>query len=135
MLIQDVPLLVGTHESNENEESPSTEMKEITLQLMAYIRENCCESLHMTALARRFHISKSYMFKIFKHFTGYTPHQYVMQERINRAMLMLNRAHESVTQVAARTGFNDSSHFIRAFKGATGMTPGEFKELASAQCN
>lgn len=107
----------------------SLEMKEISDRMTDYIREHCCEPIDMTMLAERFHISKSYMFKIFKMFTGYTPYQFLMQHRIKRAKQLLSNSSSSITQIASKTGFNDSSHFIRTFKEATGMTPGEYKRF------
>ncbi len=127
LLTQLILLLGRTKETAVSVERASTEMREITMRMMEYIVEHCCEGMDMSALAEQFHISKSYMFKIFKMFTGYTPYQYLMLERIAHAKQMLNKESETITQIASRTGFNDSSHFIRTFKEATGMTPGEFK--------
>lgn len=127
LLIQVLILLGRTKASSVNKARASEEMQAISERMMLYITEHCCESLDMTSLAERFHISKSYMFKIFKMFTGYTPYQYLMLQRIGLSKRMLTHGRQSVTQIAARTGFNDSSHFIRTFKEATGMTPGEFK--------
>lgn len=127
-LLTQVMLLLGrTRESCVSKERASSEMREISEQMMDYITEHCCEAMDMTELASQFFISKSYMFKIFKMFTGYTPYQYLMLQRISRAKHMLVHGSDTITQIAARTGFNDSSHFIRTFKDATGLTPGEYK--------
>ncbi|MEF2246146.1 MULTISPECIES: AraC family transcriptional regulator [unclassified Paenibacillus] len=133
LLTQLILLLGRTKESSVSVERASTEMREITTRMMEHIVEHCCDRIDMSALAEQFHISKSYMFKIFKMFTGYTPYQYLMLERIARAKQMLHAENVTITQIAARTGFNDSSHFIRTFKEATGMTPGDYKSASREQ--
>ena len=48
--------------------------------------------------------------------------------RRERAMALLQRTSKPVKQVAEAAGFQNEKSFIRAFKGWTGMTPGEWRE-------
>ncbi|HZG58137.1 helix-turn-helix transcriptional regulator [Paenibacillus sp.] len=131
LLIQ-VLVLLGRGRARATEradEALSADIREICERMVEHIRESCCEPLQVSEIARSFHVSKSYMFKVFKAYTGYTPHQYLTMQRIYKAKEMLENGGESVTAIAARTGFNDSSHFIRTFKESTGMTPAEYKNM------
>ena len=47
--------------------------------------------------------------------------------RRERAMTLLQRSSKPVKQVAEAAGFQNEKSFIRAFKGWTGMTPGEWR--------
>ena len=47
--------------------------------------------------------------------------------RRERAMDLLQRSSKPVKQVAEAAGFQNEKSFIRAFKGWTGMTPGEWR--------
>ncbi|MDD7625716.1 MAG: AraC family transcriptional regulator [Butyricicoccus sp.] len=42
---------------------------------------------------------------------------------------MLIGSQNTVEQIAELCGFNSASHFTRAFRGATGITPSEFRRL------
>ncbi|MCB2017428.1 MAG: AraC family transcriptional regulator [Hydrogenophaga sp.] len=50
--------------------------------------------------------------------------------RRDRAIALLQRTSRPVKQVAAAAGFQNEKSFIRAFKGWTGKTPGEWRERA-----
>jgi AraC-like DNA-binding protein len=51
--------------------------------------------------------------------------------RRERAMNLLQRSSKPVKQVAEAAGFQNEKSFIRAFKGWTGMTPGEWRGSAA----
>lgn len=50
--------------------------------------------------------------------------------RRSRAMALLQRSQRPIKQVAQAVGFRNEKSFIRAFKGWTGMAPGEWRERA-----
>lgn len=57
----------------------------------------------------------------------------VLDERVARAARLLaspQRAHRSITDVAFACGFNDLSHFGRAFTRKVGMTPSQWRRSA-----
>jgi AraC-like DNA-binding protein len=47
-------------------------------------------------------------------------------------MTLLQRSSKPVKQVAEAAGFQNEKSFIRAFRGWTGMTPGEWREQGAA---
>ncbi len=49
--------------------------------------------------------------------------------RVEAACALLAGSDEPLTDVAARTGFADQSHFTRAFKRRIGLTPGRYRRL------
>jgi YesN/AraC family two-component response regulator len=58
--------------------------------------------------------------------------EYLNALRIRRACRELADAGTRLADVALRAGFSDQSHFTRAFKRATGMTPGAFRRTCGA---
>jgi AraC-like DNA-binding protein len=48
--------------------------------------------------------------------------------RCERAKDLLYRSSKPVKQVAALAGFRNEKSFVRAFKGWTGVAPGEFRK-------
>lgn len=63
----------------------------------------------------------------FKEIVGTTPMEYLAQWRMYRAGVMLRRERKALGEVAALVGYRSEAAFNRAFKKASGMTPGAFR--------
>ena len=61
---------------------------------------------------------------------GRTPMSFVHHIRMQRAVELLERGGLPVDQVARQTGFTSRSHFSRAFKKHTGLSPILFRHAA-----
>jgi AraC-like DNA-binding protein len=81
--------------------------------------------LGLDELADRAGVSAFHFIRLFKRETGFTPHSYLMQHRLERAKELLLSGF-SIAQVAAMAGFYDQSHLGRHFRSLVGATPGEF---------
>ncbi len=73
-------------------------------------------------------MSKYHFLRLFKEYTGMTPHQYWLNIRINRGRQAL-RSGVPVSDIANHLGFNDLSHFNRRFKPVFGITPRQYQQL------
>jgi AraC family transcriptional regulator len=60
---------------------------------------------------------------------GVSPHRYVSQRRLKSAMAMLAIGKLPLSEIAHRSGFSSQASFNRAFRRATGMTPGDYRRL------
>ena len=65
--------------------------------------------------------------KLFQKLMRMSPSAYVTQVRINAAKALLRTTDKRISDIAVETGFCDHSHFIKAFRAATGQTPNEFR--------
>ncbi|TBL73237.1 AraC family transcriptional regulator [Paenibacillus thalictri] len=92
-----------------------------------YISDRYADTLSMDTLAAEFHMSKSYLHKLFKLHTGQTPNQYQLLQRINHAKLLLSGSDEPITAISLRLGFGEMAYFSRCFKEATGVTPSFYR--------
>ena len=81
-------------------------------------------------VARRLHVSSRSLQRAFAD-TGEPLAAYIRRRRLEEARrtLLDGRGRTSVTQVAARYQYADSSHFIRMFKQNFGTTPTDFLRL------
>lgn len=68
--------------------------------------------------------------RAFKQSTGLSPHQYLLQARINRAKQLLAGRSLSITEIALQTGFATPSHFSVTFRRIAGMTPRAYRDGA-----
>jgi AraC-like DNA-binding protein len=93
--------------------------------------------LSLTEVAAEHGISKRTLYYAFAQ-VGTTFVHELMSLRLERARRLLSDARYSelsVTEVAARCGFNDSSHFARRFRKRFGVAPAQMRRGAGAKLN
>ena len=79
------------------------------------------------ALAAKTGIGLNRFLREFKVTFEATPHQYLQQRRLARALELLRSTDASLTTVALETGFASHSHFAAAFRAALGITPNAYR--------
>jgi AraC family transcriptional regulator len=62
---------------------------------------------------------------------GTTPHQYLIEQRIERAKACLWGSRASITDTSASVGFSNPSHFATTFKKRVGVSPSAFRRDTS----
>ncbi len=97
--------------------------------LLCYIAEHYNEKVTLDNLCEIIHVSKFHFLKLFKTHTGFTPYEYLINYRINKAKQLLKNTDISVNDVCVCVGFNDESSFIKQFKKATGYTPLNYRRF------
>jgi AraC-like DNA-binding protein len=93
-----------------------------------YIREHFNRTLSLEELAGVACLSPFHFHRLFVKNTGMSPHEYVIQIRIDRARELLLKGN-SIAEVSTDVGFVDQSHFTRFFKRVVGIAPGRFVGL------
>jgi acetamidase/formamidase/AraC-like DNA-binding protein len=84
-------------------------------------------------VARAEGISERYLQKLFES-TGDNFTHYLRERRLHRAWMDLSNpaeAHQSVSEIGYRCGFNDAAHFSRAFRERYGLPPRLFRQRES----
>ncbi len=105
--------------------SPSTSgLSSQRLQiLLDYIHESLGQDISLADLAKLVDLSKYHLCHIFKHQMGISLHQYVIQQRVERAKQLLKNRGMTITSIAQACGFSSHSHLTRHFKRIVGVTP------------
>lgn len=93
--------------------------------VIEYIRNNLQQDLGLNELSSLLHMSPHYFCSLFKQSMKMTPHQYVIQTRVNCAKELLLTRKYNIAQVAFMVGFANQSHLNRHFKKLIGVTPGK----------
>lgn len=62
--------------------------------------------------------------------TGVTPVAYILQVRLNYARRMISSENTSLTAIATKCGFQNLSHFSKAFKQQFGISPMQYRKSA-----
>ena len=99
-------------------------------RVLEYIQANLAGDLHLQELAEIADLSTFHFAKLFKRSTGSSPHQFVLQRRLERAKELLRNPHISLSEVSLRAGFADQSHLSNIFRRYVGLTPARFRSLS-----
>jgi AraC family transcriptional regulator len=94
-----------------------------------YINSHLDQDLKLAELSIIAQISPYHFLRLFKKSLGITPHQYILQQRIDRAKYLLKSSSLDISEIALRVGFCDSSHLTRCFKSSLGKTPSQWRQL------
>jgi len=89
------------------------------------------EGVSLEDLAAEARLSPFHFARAFKKATGASPHQHLLQRRLERAKELLARPDSRIGDVAFRLGFSDQSHLTRLFRRHYGMTPRAYQRGAS----
>lgn len=112
------------YDAPDSVKNDTTENEKIN-QVITYINQNLTEELSLDQLSARFYISKYYLSRQFKQFTGLSLYQYIMKKRLIFARNML-QAGTPVMDACLGCGFNDYSNFLKAFKREFGRNPSKY---------
>lgn len=93
------------------------------------IEQRFNQSIRLSTVADELHINSSYLSRLFIGETGTSFSACLSHIRINHAKEMLRTTEFSVEEIAVRCGFCNSSHFIKLFHTAEGMTPMQYRTV------
>lgn len=96
-------------------------------KVLDYIGENLAGDLCVQELAHVAGMSAHYFSELFRKSVGRSPHQYVLSRRIERAKETLRNPKRSVLEAGLSAGFQNPSHFARAFRRVMGTSPRRFR--------
>jgi AraC family transcriptional regulator len=94
-----------------------------------FIEDNCLRNIRLEELAALLGLSQSHFSHAFKAATGVAPHQWQVNARLGKAKQMLLNADQTLTAIAADTGFSDQAHFTRVFRKNVGTTPAHWQKI------
>jgi AraC family transcriptional regulator len=98
-------------------------------RVLDYIEQHLDEDISVARLADLAHLSVFHFTRMFSAAIGISPHRYVSRRRLENAMAMLAVGKLPLCEIALRSCFSSQASFNRAFRRATGMTPGEYRRL------
>jgi YesN/AraC family two-component response regulator len=122
--LTDIMLRLSANQKNDINNQTTRLIQEINKFVSANYSDY---ELCVNKIAAEFDMSVPYLSKLFKKETSVKLHDYINSVRISKAKKMLNNY--SVSEVAVKVGFNDSSSFIKIFKKFEGITPGQYIKL------
>ncbi len=97
------------------------------LNIVSYIDENITESIDLKELASEYCISYDRFRHVFKDVIGVSPNKYITIGRLKYSINLLQSTNLSITDIALKSGFGDSSKYSAIFKRVFGLTPKSYR--------
>lgn len=97
------------------------------IQAADYILSSFDPNITVKDIADHLHISRSYLFALFKKNMNISPQQFLIMTRITSARELLADTDLSIEVVANSCGYQNAFAFSRAFKKETGLSPREYR--------
>jgi AraC family transcriptional regulator of arabinose operon len=98
-----------------------------------HIYDHMAEKMTLAALAERSGLSPSRLAALFRDQTGMTPQQFLEEQRLARAQMLLERTTHTVGAIAAEVGFENPFYFTLRFKRHTGLAPTDWRRRISLE--
>lgn len=93
-----------------------------------YINDNLELDLSLASLAALVDMSPYSFIRSFKSALGVTPHQYIIEQRMELAKFLLSHTQLPIVEIALRAGCSSQSNFTVLFRKQVGMTPKAYRE-------
>jgi len=96
-------------------------------RVLDYISAHLTDEITVAELARVSGLSTFHFARMFTLVVGISPNRYVSRLRLEQAMADVAAGKLSLAQIAFKSGFSSQASFTRAFRRATGITPGDYR--------
>ena len=100
-------------------------------ELIKYIRSNYGRNLSLELLAEHAHMSREYLSRKFKSYTGTNISDFIAEIRIERAKQLLRSSTHSIMDISSYCGYTSLGNFQKFFKKLTGCNPSEYRKKHS----
>lgn len=94
---------------------------------MKFMRQNLHHNFRMEDIAAQVDMGYSKFRKIFKEYTGFSPAQYFLRLKMERAKDYLLNTTLSCKEISYRLGFDSASYFNKMFRLYQRQTPAEYR--------
>ena len=95
--------------------------------------DRCHEAVRIAEVAQASGVHPVHLARVFRRYLGCSPGEYLRQRRLARSSMLLRETERPLSDVAASSGYVDQSHFAKAVKSATGLTPRAYRQLGSSE--
>lgn len=115
--------------NTKNDEQMQKVSEQLFIRCLSHI-ENAYGNVSVDYLAKRYFISRRYLYAMFKEYRNMSPIDYILSVRMKAADKFLTTTDFSVSHIAELTGYSDYNHFTRAYKKYYGVLPSKRRKLS-----
>lgn len=95
--------------------------------MLSFIYEHYSENVALADIAESAHISTGECCRIFRKHLQTTPYQFLTEYRVRKSIELLPSV-LSISEIAGRCGYNQTSNYIAKFKSVIGCTPAQYRK-------
>ncbi|HEX6224116.1 MAG TPA: AraC family transcriptional regulator [Chryseolinea sp.] len=114
------PNAVGLESENKRHQEAVENAKE-------YLHANFQRCISLTELSRHCGVSLFYLSRLFKRYTDYSPHQYLLNVRLKHGELLLKETSSSIADITYASGFTSPEYFSTLFKQKYHASPTSYR--------
>ena len=100
----------------------------IDARIAAYIEENLTGDLSVTALSRKFHLSRVELYSLFREYFSSSVADFIKERRLQKARQLLEQTRFPIHKIAALCGIPDYNYFSKQFKKTFGFAPSQWRK-------
>src|SRR2546425_4590286 len=115
-------------EKNKSREHPNADLRERLWRARKFIDECYDLPLDLTEISKQACLSRYHFLRLFRDTFETTPHQYLIQKRIEKAKELLRVRSLSVTDVCFEVGFESLGSFSSLFRRRVGDAPMSYRD-------
>lgn len=117
----------GLHLSPEKGSIASTEANQQLEKAIRWLTYQYAQPISLGQMSLSLGYHRTHLSKLFRQRTGYSPMQFLMKIRMERAKQLLHQP-LTIQQVASSVGFSDPLYFSKQFKKWFGIPPSKYKK-------
>ncbi|MGL5034953.1 MAG: helix-turn-helix domain-containing protein [Microcystaceae cyanobacterium] len=134
-LLSSIAITLANHQTEQQARSPQfqnfLDINPLTCHrlqpILAHIQANLEQPITIEFLATAIGMSSAYFCRYFQKETGCSPYQYIIQQRIQKAQILLKQRNLAISDIALQCGFTSHSQLNRHFRKLVGMTPNDYR--------
>lgn len=121
-------ILGSIYYKRKNIQFKNSYMEEKIIEARQLIKDNMDGILSQEDIASKLGLGYSWFRRMFKEYTGVSPAQYQLQQKILQAKELLTDTTMTISEVAYKLHFESAGQFSTFFKKKEGITPTRFRE-------
>ena len=129
-LSQKLYTLLVTTVDTASQEAGQAEENDTVSKAMHFIQEQYMNPISLLDVATHVNMSQFHFFRLFRKDCGYSPHEYLILTRLNRAKHLLKTTGLPVKVIAQKVGYQNVSSFTNAFTDRVGISPTLFRKYS-----
>jgi AraC family transcriptional regulator len=94
---------------------------------LEYIHDRITDNISLLDIATELDMSQYHFCRLFKQSMEVSPHQYIIQKRIEKSQELLKKSSTKIADVAIEVGFANQGHFNFHFRKLVGITPRQYR--------
>ncbi|RJX40348.1 helix-turn-helix domain-containing protein [Paenibacillus pinisoli] len=102
---------------------------DLATRALRYMEKHYADPISLDSLAASFNYSAAHLSDVFKKATGYSPIDYLLRIRMEKAASLLADTEASIREIASYVGYGDPYYFGRIFKKMYGVSPLHYRKV------